>query len=60
MKAIITDISGQDEYSLSQFLLPKGYEVHAILQRNSSRTQDTLDLIPENIKKEIIIQSVDI
>ena len=39
MKAVITGISGQDGYFLSQLLLSKGYEVHGILRRNSSMTQ---------------------
>ena len=51
MKAVITGISGQDGYFLSQLLLSKGYEVHGILRRNSSTTQGTVDLLPENIKK---------
>ena len=55
MKAIITGISGQDGYFLSQLLLSKGYKVHGILRRNSSMTQGTLGLLPENIKKQIII-----
>ena len=60
MKAIITGISGQDGYFLSQFLLSKGYEVHGILRRNSSMTQGTLDLLPANIKKQITIHYGDI
>ena len=60
MKAIITGISGQDGYFLSQFLLSKGYEVHGILRRNSSMTQGTLDFLPENVKKQIIIHYGDI
>ena len=55
MKAIITGISGQDGYFLSQLLLSKGYEVHGILRRNSSMTQGTVDLMPENLKKQIVI-----
>ena len=60
MKAIITGISGQDGYFLSQLLLSKGYEVHGILRRNSSMTQGTVDLLPENIKKQINIHYGDI
>jgi GDPmannose 4,6-dehydratase len=60
MKAVITGISGQDGYFLSQLLLSKGYEVHGILRRNSSMTQGTLDLLPANIKKKIIIHYGDI
>ena len=60
MKAIITGITGQDGYFLAQFLLSKGYEVHGFLRRNSSMTHGTLDLLPENIKKHIIIHYGDI
>lgn len=60
MKAVITGISGQDGYFLSQLLLSKGYEVHGILRRNSSMTQGTLDLLPENIRKQITIHYGDI
>ena len=60
MKAIITGISGQDGYFLSQFLLSKGYEVHGILRRNSSMRQGTVDLLPENMKKQIVIHYGDI
>ncbi len=60
MKAIITGISGQDGYFLSKLLLSKSYEVHGILRRNSSMTQGTLDLLPENIKNQIVIHYGDI
>ena len=60
MKAIITGISGQDGYFLSQLLLSKGYEVHGIIRRNSSMTQGTVDFLPDNIRKEIQIEYGDI
>ena len=60
MKALITGISGQDGFFLSQFLLSKGYEVHGILRRNSSMTQGTVDILPEEIRKQIIIHNGDI
>jgi GDP-D-mannose dehydratase len=60
MKSIVTGISGQDGYFLSQLLLSKGYEVHGILRRNSSMTQGTVDLLPENVRKQIIIHYGDI
>jgi GDPmannose 4,6-dehydratase len=60
MKAIITGISGQDVYFLSQLLLSKGYEVHGILRRNSSMAQGTVDLLPEKIRKQIVIHYGDI
>lgn len=55
MKAIITGISGQIGYFLSQLLLSKGYEVHGILRRNSSMTQGTVELLSEDTRKQIII-----
>jgi GDPmannose 4,6-dehydratase len=55
MKAIITGISGQDGYFLSQLLLSKGYEVHGILRRNSSMTKETVELLSEDTRKQIII-----
>jgi GDPmannose 4,6-dehydratase len=60
MKAVITGISGQDGYFLSQLLLSKGYEVHGILRRNSSMTQGTVDLLPEDVRKQITIHYGDI
>ncbi|MDS0256821.1 GDP-mannose 4,6-dehydratase [Thermoplasmatales archaeon AK] len=60
MKAIITGVSGQDGYFLTQFLLSKGYEVHGILRRNSAMTQGNLDLLPENIRRQINIHYGDI
>ena len=60
MKAYITGIAGQDGYFLSQLLLSKGYEVHGILRRNSSMTQGTVDLLPENVRKQITIHYGDI
>ena len=60
MKAVITGISGQDGYFLSQLLLSKGYEVHGILRRNSSMTQGTVDLLSERIRKQITIHYGDI
>lgn len=35
-KALITGITGQDGAYLAEFLLAKGYEVHAIKRRSSS------------------------
>ena len=36
-KALITGVTGQDGSYLSEFLLEKGYEVHGIKRRGSSR-----------------------
>ena len=60
MKAIITGISCKDAYFLSQLLLSKGYEVHGTLRQNSSMTQGTINLLPDNIKKQIGIHYGDI
>ena len=60
VKAVITGISGQDGYFLSQLLLSKGYEVHGILRRNSSMTQGTIDSLPQQIRKELVIHYGDI
>ena len=60
MKALITGISGQDGYFLSQLLLSKGYEVHGILRRNSSMTRGTVYLLPGNIQKQINLHYGDI
>jgi GDPmannose 4,6-dehydratase len=44
-KAFITGISGQDGSYLAEFLLAKGYEVHAILRRCSVFTSQRIDHI---------------
>ena len=60
MKEFVTGISGQDGYFLLRLLLSKGNEVHCILRRNSSMTQGTVDLLPENVRKQIVIHYGDI
>jgi len=60
MKAIITGISGQDGYFLSQFLISKGYEVHGILRRNSSMTRGTMELLPDDVRRNIVVHYGDI
>src|SRR3974377_1518464 len=42
-KALITGITGQDGAYLAEFLLMKGYEVHAIKRRASSFNTDRID-----------------
>jgi GDPmannose 4,6-dehydratase len=42
-KAIITGSTGQDGSYLSEFLLAKGYEIHALKRRSSSFNTDRLD-----------------
>ncbi|MCL4480413.1 MAG: GDP-mannose 4,6-dehydratase [Candidatus Thermoplasmatota archaeon] len=60
MKAVITGISGQDGYFLSQLLFSKRYEVHGILRRNSSMTQGTVSRLPVDVKSNLIIHYGDI
>jgi GDPmannose 4,6-dehydratase len=46
-KAFITGVSGQDGSYLAEFLLEKGYEVHAITRRSSVFTSQRIDhLLP--------------
>ena len=42
-KAFITGVTGQDGSYLAEFLLDKGYEVHAILRRSSVFTTPRID-----------------
>jgi GDPmannose 4,6-dehydratase len=44
-KAFITGVSGQDGSYLAEFLLEKGYEVHAIIRRSSVFTSQRIDHI---------------
>lgn len=44
-KAFITGVSGQDGSYLAEFLLDKGYEVHAIIRRSSVFTSQRIDHI---------------
>jgi len=60
MKALITGITGQDGYFLSQFLLSKGYEVHGIIRRNSSKSIGNLSLLPDELKKQINLHEGDV
>ena len=43
MKAFITGVTGQDGSYLAEYLIEKGYEVHAILRRNSLFTTSRVD-----------------
>jgi GDPmannose 4,6-dehydratase len=60
MRALITGITGQDGYFLSQFLLNKEYEVHGIVRRNSSMTYGNLDNLDHNLKEKISLHQGDI
>ena len=55
MKAVITGISEPYGDSFSQLLLSKEYEVLGILSRNRTMLQGTVDILPGNIKNQIII-----
>ena len=46
--AFITGITGQDGSYLAEFLLEKGYEVHAIVRRASVFTTERIDHILNN------------
>jgi GDPmannose 4,6-dehydratase len=50
VKALITGITGQDGYFLSQLLLSKGYEVYGVVRRSSSRSRGNLSLLPEGLR----------
>jgi GDPmannose 4,6-dehydratase len=47
-KAFITGVTGQDGSYLAEFLLDKGYEVHAILRRSSVFTTQRIEHIFEH------------
>lgn len=49
-KAFITGVSGQDGSYLAEFLLEKGYEVHAIIRRSSVFTSQRIDHIFDHPK----------
>ncbi|MEM3192989.1 MAG: GDP-mannose 4,6-dehydratase [Candidatus Parvarchaeota archaeon] len=59
-KAVITDISGQDGFFLSQLSLSKGYKVHGIIRSNSSITHGTISMLPEDIRKQIVMHYGDV
>ena len=59
-KALITGITGQDGYFLSQFLLSKGYEVSGLARRNSQQSLGSLEYLPAETKKQIRIYWGDI
>ena len=39
-RALITGITGQDGFYLTELLLTKGYEVHGLMRRSSSTTRE--------------------
>jgi len=55
MKALITGITGQDGYWLSQLLIEKGYDVYGIARRNSQMSLGSLEHLPKDVKNKINI-----
>ena len=49
-KALITGVAGQDGSYLAEFLLEKGYEVHAIIRRSSSHNTSRIEHIIQDLK----------
>lgn len=59
-KVLITGITGQDGYFLSQLLLVKDYEVHGLVRRNSQQRLGLLELLPREDRLRIVIHWGDI
>ena len=57
---LISGITGQDGYFLSQMLLEKGYEVHGIIRRNSSMSKGNLSLLDKQVLDRIKIHYGDL
>ena len=51
-KALITGITGQDGSYLAEFLIAKGYQVHGIVRRASTRNTDRINHLYQNIENE--------
>ncbi len=56
MKALITGITGQDGYYLSNQLLEKGYEVHGLIRRASNINTNRIDPLISQYRDEGRIQ----
>ena len=52
MKALITGITGQDGYYLSELLIDKGYEVHGLIRRSSSFNTSRIEPLMSKYEKE--------
>jgi len=52
MKALITGITGQDGYYLSNQLLEKGYEVHGLIRRASNINTNRIDPLISQYREE--------
>lgn len=59
-KVLITGISGQDGYFLSQLLLNKKYEVHGLVRRDIGDDLGNLKKLPKNVLSKIKIHYGDI
>ena len=55
MKALITGITGQDGYYLSELLIDKGYEVHGLIRRSSSFNTSRIEPLMSKYEKEEIL-----
>tara|TARA_B100002019_G_scaffold291242_1_gene310846 strand:+ start:12723 stop:13760 length:1038 start_codon:yes stop_codon:yes gene_type:complete len=51
-KALITGITGQDGFYLTNFLLEKGYEVHGTIRRSSSLNTSRIDGLISKYQKD--------
>ena len=58
--ALISGITGQDGYFLSQLLLEKGYDVHGIIRRNRSMSKGNLSLLDKQVLDRIKIHYGDL
>lgn len=59
-RALITGVSGQDGYFLSQMLLDKGYEVHGTVRRNSRMSQGTLEKMENKYRQNLNLHYGDV
>ena len=62
-RALITGITGQDGAYLAEFLIAKGYEVHAIKRRASSFNTDRIDHLyqdPHDVDRRLVLHYGDL
>ncbi len=59
-KALVTGVSGQDGYFLSQMLMQKGYEVHGTVRRNSRMSQGTLEKMDDRFRLKLNLHYGDV
>ncbi len=59
-KALVTGITGQDGYFMTQLLLSKGYEVTGIVRRNRNMSLGTLELLDEKDRERVDLRHGDI